>query len=51
MYLSKSQVTGGISVRASFGAATLVLAMPTLALGIYWGPVYDFIARSMVMAK
>ena len=34
-----------------FGAATLVLAVPTLVLGIYWGPVYDFVARSMVMAK
>jgi NADH-quinone oxidoreductase subunit N len=51
MYLSKPLVSDSISVRASFGAATLVLAMPTLALGIYWGPVYDFIARSMVMAK
>ena len=29
----------------------LALAVPTLVLGVYWGPVYDFVARSLVMAR
>jgi NADH-quinone oxidoreductase subunit N len=42
---------GDIAVRPAFGATTLVLAVPTLALGVYWGPVYDFVNRSLVMVR
>ncbi|HKQ68659.1 MAG TPA: NADH-quinone oxidoreductase subunit N [Polyangiaceae bacterium] len=51
MYLTPAQKTGGIEVRRLFGATTLALAVPTIALGIYWGPVYDFVARSLVMVR
>jgi NADH-quinone oxidoreductase subunit N len=51
MYLTPAEAPGGITVRTSFGATTLVLAVPTLVLGVYWGPVYDFVTRSLVMVR
>jgi NADH-quinone oxidoreductase subunit N len=50
MYLTPASEREGIDVRALYGATTLALALPTIALGIYWGPVYDFVARSLEMA-
>ena len=34
-----------------FGATTCVLAVPTLVLGVYWAPVYDFVSRSLAMIR
>jgi NADH-quinone oxidoreductase subunit N len=31
--------------------ATVTLVVPTLVLGLYWGPLYDFVARSMTMVR
>jgi NADH-quinone oxidoreductase subunit N len=49
MYLEKSESTSPTQVRRLFGAASIALAVPTLILGVYWGPVYDFVARSLTM--
>ena len=38
-------------VRPLFGATSVALAVPTLVLGIYWAPVYDFVARSLTMVR
>ncbi len=50
MYLTPAEKTAAIDVRWMFGATSLALAIPTLVLGVYWGPLYDFVARSLVMA-
>jgi NADH-quinone oxidoreductase subunit N len=51
MYLEKSESTEPTVVRGMFGAASVALAVPTLVLGIYWGPVYDFVLRSLTMVR
>jgi len=38
-------------VRPLYGIATMTLVLPTLVLGLYWGPVYDFVARSMTLSR
>jgi NADH-quinone oxidoreductase subunit N len=50
MYLEKGDGEPA-SVRPLFGATSVALAVPTLILGIYWAPVYDFVARSLSMAR
>jgi NADH-quinone oxidoreductase subunit N len=49
MYLLPAEKEAALAVRPSFGATTLALAVPTLGLGVYWGPVYDFVTRALVM--
>jgi NADH-quinone oxidoreductase subunit N len=49
MYLSPAAQPAGIDVRPMFGATTVVLTLPVIVLGIYWGPVYDFVTRSLIM--
>jgi NADH-quinone oxidoreductase subunit N len=51
MYLETGTSTEPTTVRPIFGATSLVLAVPTLLLGVYWAPVYDFVARSLTMAR
>lgn len=51
MYFSKADRPGAVNVRPLYGVATLTLVVPTLVLGLYWGPVYDFVARSMTLAR
>jgi NADH-quinone oxidoreductase subunit N len=51
MYLEKSEVTEPTIVRRLFGTTSVLLAVPTLILGVYWGPVYDFVARSLSMVR
>src|SRR5262249_18151324 len=51
MYLTPAQKTDGIDVRTMFGVTSLALALPTIVLGVYWGPVYDFVTGSLVMAR
>jgi NADH-quinone oxidoreductase subunit N len=51
MYLTPAEKAEGIDVRKMFGVTSLALAIPTIGLGIYWGPVYDFVTRSLVMAR
>ncbi|HVY46331.1 MAG TPA: NADH-quinone oxidoreductase subunit N [Minicystis sp.] len=51
MYLEKGERTEPTEVRPVFGATSIVLAVPTLVLGIYWAPVYDFVARSLSMVR
>src|SRR6185503_3850355 len=49
MFLEKGERTEPINVRKLFGATSFALAVPTLVLGIYWAPVYDFVSRSLGM--
>jgi NADH-quinone oxidoreductase subunit N len=51
MFLEKSDRTEPTEVRKLFGATGAFLAIPTLVLGIYWAPVYDFVARSLTMIR
>ncbi len=49
MYLEESPVAGALVLRKLFGVMTVALAIPTLVLGVYWAPVYDFVAASLGM--
>lgn len=49
MFLETGKNTLATTVRPLFRATSVALAVPTLALGLYWGPVYDFVARSLTM--
>jgi NADH-quinone oxidoreductase subunit N len=51
MFLEKSEQSEPINVRKLFGATSVVLAVPTLILGVYWAPLYDFVARSLDMVR
>jgi NADH-quinone oxidoreductase subunit N len=51
MYLEKGETSAPIDVRPVFAATGVFLAVPTLVLGIYWAPLYDFIARSLSMVR
>lgn len=51
MYLEKGERSEPTQVRGLFGATTVALAVPTLVLGVYWAPVYDFVARSLSMVR
>jgi NADH-quinone oxidoreductase subunit N len=51
MYLTAPDKNDGLQVRPAFGATTLALALPTIALGVYWGPVYDFVTNSLTMVR
>jgi NADH-quinone oxidoreductase subunit N len=51
MFLEKGETGAPTLVRPLFGAASVALAVPTLVLGIYWAPVYDFVARSLSMVR
>jgi len=49
MYLESADGGDQVDVRKVFGATTVVLAVPTLLLGIYWAPLYDFVEGSLSM--
>ncbi len=51
MYLDPSDRAEPAPVRPLLGATAFALAVPTLLLGVYWGPVYDLVARSLTMAR
>ena len=51
MYFAKNEGREAVSVRRLYGTATFALAVPTVVLGLYWGPLYDFVARSMTMVR
>jgi NADH-quinone oxidoreductase subunit N len=49
MYLEKGDRTEPTVVRPLLGTTTFLLAVPTLVLGVYWGPVYDIVVHSLAM--
>jgi NADH-quinone oxidoreductase subunit N len=51
MYFTKAEIPDGVTVRRLYGTATFALVVPTVVLGLYWGPIYDFVAKSMVMVR
>jgi NADH-quinone oxidoreductase subunit N len=51
MFLEKGDKSEPTVVRPLFGAASVILAVPTLVLGVYWAPLYDFVARSLTMVR
>jgi len=40
---------GAVSVHPLHAVMTAVLVAPTLLLGVWWGPLYDFISRAVAM--
>ncbi|KYF90302.1 NADH-quinone oxidoreductase subunit N [Sorangium cellulosum] len=51
MYLEQGERAEPAAVRPLLGATACALAVPTLLLGVYWAPVYDFVARSLTMLR
>jgi len=51
MYLERAEAPGTLDVRRIFGATSFALAVPTLILGVYWGPVYDLVSSSLGMVR
>jgi NADH-quinone oxidoreductase subunit N len=51
MYLEQGERAEPVVVRRQRGVAAWALAVPTLLLGVYWGPVYDFVASSLSMVR
>jgi NADH-quinone oxidoreductase subunit N len=51
MYLEAPEQADAIGIRRLFGATTFALAVPTFVLGVYWGPLYDFVSRSLAMVR
>lgn len=51
MYLERGERTEPTAVRPLLGATVFALAVPTLLLGVYWGPLYDLVARSLSMVR
>jgi NADH-quinone oxidoreductase subunit N len=51
MFLERGENEEPTEVRKLFGATSVALAVPTLLLGVYWGPVYDFVSRSLTMVR
>lgn len=47
MYLTKPEQESPFTARAAWSAATIALAIPTLAIGIYWAPIYDLVTNSL----
>ncbi|AUX26213.1 NADH-quinone oxidoreductase subunit N [Sorangium cellulosum] len=51
MYLEKGDRAEPAPLRPLLGATACAFAVPTLLLGVAWGPVYDFVARSLTMVR
>ena len=51
MYLERGASIEPTKVRGIFGATSVALAVPTIVLGLYWAPVYDFVASSLSMVR
>jgi NADH-quinone oxidoreductase subunit N len=51
MYLEKAEDEAEIDVRRLFGATSFALALPTMVLGVYWAPLYDFVSSSLAMVR
>ena len=47
MFLEAGESTEPTNVRAVFQTTGLALALPTIVLGVYWSPLYDFVTRSL----
>jgi NADH-quinone oxidoreductase subunit N len=47
MYLDTTEERRPVRVRGTFAATSIALAIPTVALGVYWGPLYDFVAGAL----
>ncbi|HQP37336.1 MAG TPA: NADH-quinone oxidoreductase subunit N [Polyangiaceae bacterium] len=51
MYLTPASSPEPFSTRESWTTTTIALAVPTLVLGVYWGPIYDFITASLALPR
>lgn len=49
MYFTPAAKPEPFTTRESWITTTIALAVPTLVLGVYWGPVYDFISSSLAL--
>lgn len=50
MYLTKPAEEAPLVPRTGWSAATILLAIPTLIIGVYWAPIYDLISSSLALA-
>jgi NADH-quinone oxidoreductase subunit N len=51
MYFTKADQPEQVTVRTSWGTTIVALAVPTVVLGVYWGPVYDFMTSSLSLGR
>jgi len=53
MYFSSASASASASLRVrwAFAAGTVALAVPTVALGVYWAPAYDFVASAVLVVR
>ncbi len=47
MFLTKPTTDKPLVTRLSWSTTAIALAIPTIVLGVYWGPIYDLVARSV----
>ncbi|PKN49641.1 MAG: NADH-quinone oxidoreductase subunit N [Deltaproteobacteria bacterium HGW-Deltaproteobacteria-20] len=47
MFLTKPTTDKPLVTRVSWSTTAIALAVPTIVLGVYWGPIYDLVARSV----
>lgn len=47
MYLTAPEQDTPFLTRRVWSTATIALAVPTVAIGVYWGPIYDLVSRSV----
>jgi NADH-quinone oxidoreductase subunit N len=50
MYLTPATAEGPLVARGVYQGTMVALAIPTVALGVYWGPLYDLLASSLTIA-
>ncbi|GAC1538507.1 MAG: NADH-quinone oxidoreductase subunit N [Polyangiales bacterium] len=48
MWLEKPTETREVNVRSLYGATAFALAIPTLVLGIWWTPLYNWVSQSLM---
>jgi NADH-quinone oxidoreductase subunit N len=51
MYLTEPSEREPLVARRVWSAASVLLAVPTVLLGVYWSPVYDFMSRSLLAGR
>ena len=47
MFLTQPEDDKPFDTRKVWSTATVALAVPTVIIGVYWGPIYDLVARSV----
>ena len=48
MWLEKAVGTESVNIRKLYGVTAFALAVPTLVLGVYWTPLYNWVSESLM---